>query len=56
MARFVLSPRFSSAALLAAVLAGCGGNHTTIDVDDHSAFIPSARISVPLSKQTEAPS
>ena len=56
MARFILSPRFSSAALLAAVLAGCGGNHTTIDVDDHSAFIPSARISVPLSRQTEAPS
>lgn len=56
MTSFVLSLRYSSAALLAAMLAGCGGNHTTIDADDHSAFVPSARISIPLSRQTEAPS
>jgi hypothetical protein len=48
--------RYSSAALLAATLAGCGTGNTTIDVDDHSVFIPSARISVPLSRQQEAPS
>jgi len=53
-APFVL--RCSSAALLAATLAGCWSHHTTIDVDDRSVFIPSARLSVPLSRQQEAPS
>ena len=47
--------RYSSAALLAATLAGCAST-TTIDVDDHSVFIPSARVSVSLSKQQEPPS
>jgi hypothetical protein len=54
MIPFIL--RYSSAALLAATLAGCGTGNTTIDVDDHSVFIPSARVSVPLSKQQGAPS
>ena len=53
MAPFVL--RYSSAALLAATLAGCSTN-TTLDVNDRSVFIPSARVSVPLSRQQEAPS
>jgi hypothetical protein len=51
-----LALRYSGAALLAAALAGCATDHTTIDVDDHSTFIPSARISVPLSNQKETPS
>ncbi len=42
--------------MLAAILAGCGTGNTTIDVDDHSVFIPSVRLSVPLSRQQEAPS
>jgi hypothetical protein len=48
--------RYSIAALLGAILAGCGTGNTTIDVDDHNAFIPSARLTVPLSKLDEAPS
>jgi hypothetical protein len=49
--------RYSSAALLAATLAGClGAASTTIDVDDRSVFIPSVRVSVPLSTQQEPPS
>jgi hypothetical protein len=52
--RFVL--RYSSAALLAASVAGCGTGNTTIDVDDHAVFIPSARVAVPLSKQQLPPS
>lgn len=54
MTSFIL--RYSGAALLAATLAGCATDHTTIDVDDRSVFIPSARVSVPLSKQQEPPS
>src|SRR4051812_48896565 len=46
----------SIAALLAATLAGCSTGNTTIDVDDRSAFIPSARLTVPLSRLDEAPS
>jgi hypothetical protein len=43
--------------LLAATLAGCGGaGSTTIDVDDRSVFIPSVRLSVPLSTQQRPPS
>ncbi|SRR5260221_1611453 len=51
MTSFIL--RCSGAALVAATLAGCVTKSTTIDVDDRSVFIPSVRVSVPLSKQQE---
>src|SRR5258706_3027618 len=51
MTSFIL--RCSGNALVAATLAGCVTQNTTIDVDDRSVFIPSARVSVPLSKQQE---
>jgi hypothetical protein len=51
-----LVPQYSGSALLVAALAGCGTGNTTIDVDDHNAFIPSARVTVPLSTQQQPPS
>lgn len=54
-ASFVL--RYSSPALLAAILAGCvGAGSTTIDADDRSVFIPSVRVTVPLSTPQQPPS
>jgi len=49
--------RRSSAALLAATLVGCGTyTYTAINVDDQTAFIPSVRVSLPLSGQEGMPS
>lgn len=47
--------RCAALALLAGGLAGCE-TLTSIDVKDGSVFVPSARLSVPLSEQREAPS
>jgi hypothetical protein len=48
--------RGSICGVLAAMLAACSSAPTTVDVRDRSVFIPSARVSVPLSSQQEAPS
>jgi len=47
--------RAAALALVAGALAGCE-SLTKIDVRDDNAFIPSVRLSVPLSEQREAPS